>query len=192
MVANIQPPSMTAQTYLDWEPRQELRYEYIDGEVLAMTGGTLPHSELAINLSSLLKTHLRGQGCRVLGADAKVGITENGPFFYADISVTCHPADRTALQYSRHPCLIVEVLSPSTEADDRGAKFAQYRRLDSLQEYVLISSDRVNIEIFRLNPNGKWELSPYGPGDEIMLTSVELQFTIGQLYENIPLTPPSV
>jgi len=185
MTATAHQPYLTPQDYLDWEPLQELRYEYINGQVYAMTGGTLPHSEIAVNLTTLLKNHLRGKGCRVLGSDAKVGITDEGPFLYADGSVTCDARDRTALKFCQFPSLIAEVLSPSTEAYDRGGKFAQYRRLASLQEYVLISSDRISVEIFRLNETGKWELTPYASGDCIYLSSLDLQFPIEQLYEDI-------
>lgn len=188
MITTLQHPHLTPQEYLDWEPLQDIRYEYIDGEIYAMTGSTLPHSEIAINLTTLLKNYLRGKGCRILGSDAKVGINENGPFLYADVSVTCDSRDRTALKFVRYPSLIAEVLSPSTEAYDRGGKFAQYRRFASLKEYVLISSEDISIEIFRLNEKGKWELTPYTQGDEIHFTSIDMRFSIKQLYEDITLT----
>ncbi len=187
MVSIVQHPYLSPQDYLDWELLQALRYEYIDGEVYAMAGGTLPHSEIAVNLTTLLKNHLRGKGCRVLGSDAKIGVTESGPFFYADGSVTCDSRDRGVLKFCRYPCLIAEVLSPGTEAYDRGGKFAQYRRMESLQEYVLIGSDRVAVEVFYLNERGKWELTPYAEGETIQLSSVELKFPIEQLYEEVEL-----
>lgn len=180
--------SFSPQEYLEWEELQEIRYEYAEGEVYAMTGGTLLHSEIALNFGALLKNHLRGRGCRVFNSDAKVGVTENGPFFYPDVNVSCDKRDRTALKFVQYPCLIAEVLSPTTEAYDRGSKFAQYRRLESLKEYVLISSDGVNVEIFRLNQNNKWELTPYSQGDEIQLVSVDLDFSIDLLYEDINLS----
>ncbi|MBW4443987.1 MAG: Uma2 family endonuclease [Plectolyngbya sp. WJT66-NPBG17] len=153
--------SFSPQEYLEWEERQEIRYEYAKGEVYAMTSGTIPHSAIAVNFVSLLKSHLRGRGCQVLNSDAKVGVTENGPFFYPDVNVSCDQHDRTALKFVQYPCLIAEVLSPTTEAYDRGNKFAQYRKLESLKEYVLISSDAVNVDVFRLNENKKWELTSY-------------------------------
>ncbi|MCY7279189.1 MAG: Uma2 family endonuclease, partial [Phormidesmis sp. CAN_BIN44] len=178
MVATLQRPHLSPQEYLEWEAYQSTRHEYIGGEVYAMTGGTIPHSEIAVNMTTLLKTHLRGRGCRILSSDAKIGITDDGPFFYPDASVTCDPRDRTALKFARYPSLIAEVLSPTTEAYDRGNKFAQYRRLDSLKEYVLISSNSVNVEVFCLNQNGKWEFTSYGEGDEVHLTSVDLTVAI--------------
>lgn len=186
MVA-IQHLHLTPQEYLDWEPRQEIRYEYVSGEIYVMTGSTLPHSEIAVNFTTLLKNHLRGSGCRILSSDAKIGITSNGPFLYPDASVTCEPKDRTALKFALYPSLIAEVLSPATEAYDRGGKFALYRRLENLKEYVLISAETISVEIFRLNEKGKWELTPYIEGDEIHLTSLDLCFPIERLYEDINL-----
>ena len=191
MVANFQH-YFSPEEYLEWEELQEIRYEYAEGEVYAMTGGTLPHSGIALNFGVLLKNHLRGRGCQVFNSDAKVGVTDKGPFFYPDVNVTRDTRDRTALKFVQHPCIIAEVLSPTTEAYDRGNKFAQYRRLESLKEYVLISSDSINVEIFRLNQNNKWELTAYTEGDEIHLTSVDLQFSIELLYEDINLVPEAI
>lgn len=177
------------EEYLEWEERQEIRYEYAEGEVYAMTGGTIPHSAIAVNFVSLLKNQLRSRGCQVLNSDAKVGISEKGSFFYPDVKVTCDKRDRTALKFVQYPCLIAEVLSPATEAYDRGNKFAQYRKLESLKEYVLISSESISVELFRLNEKGKWELTPYVEGDEIELTSLDLKFSIELLYEDVNLAP---
>lgn len=181
--------SFSPEEYLEWEERQEIRYEYLEGEVYAMTGGTLPHSEIAVNFVTVLKSHLRGHGCRVFSSDAKVRISEKGPFFYPDATVTCDERDRTALKFAEHPCMIAEVLSPTTESYDRGKKFAKYRQLKSLKEYVLISSDTINVEIFRLNEKEKWELTAYAEGDEIELTSINYKFPIELLYEDIMLVP---
>ncbi|WP_414618917.1 Uma2 family endonuclease [Calothrix sp. CCY 0018] len=114
---------MTPQEYLDWEEKQPLKYEYIDGEVFAMTGGTLAHNDVALNLASALKNHVRGKGCKVQMADAKLGVSENGPYHYPDVMVSCNEKDKRATKVIYHPCLIVEVLSPSTEGIDRGKKF---------------------------------------------------------------------
>jgi Uma2 family endonuclease len=195
MIAIPDKPFMTPDEYLAWEEKQELRYEYVDGvayvrnDIDGMTGGTLPHNDIALNLYSALRSPMRTKGCRVNVADVKVHTSEDGAFFYPDLLVSCHPQDKTALKFVRHPCLIVEVLSPSTESYDRGAKFAHYRRLESLQEYVLISSDRVNVEIFRLNERHKWELTPYAAGETVQFTSIEFECPIELLYEEVDLSP---
>jgi Uma2 family endonuclease len=189
MIAIPDKPYMTLQEYFEWEVQQGCKYEYVNGEVYAMTGGTIPHSAIAVNLSAALRPHVRSRSCRVLSSDAKVAISETGPSFYPDLSVTCDSRDRGAIDAICHPCLIVEVLSPSTESYDRGAKFAHYRRLESLREYVLISSDRVNVEIFRLNERHKWELTPYAAGETVQFTSIEFECPIELLYEDVDLSP---
>jgi Uma2 family endonuclease len=182
---------MTLEQFFQWEVQQDGKYEYINGEVYAMTGGTVPHSAIVVNLVAALRPHARSRSCQVLSADAKVAISDTGPSFYPDLQVTCDARDRGAIDALRYPCLIVEVLSPSTESYDRGAKFAHYRRLESLREYVLISSDRINIEIFRLNDRHKWELTPYSPGETVQLTSIEFECPIELLYEDIELQSSS-
>ena len=192
---------MTSQEYLQWEEQQPIKYEYIEGEVFAMTGGTIPHNDIAINLTSALKNHLRGKGCKVQMADAKVGVSQNGPFHYPDVMVTCDSRDRTARQVIYHPCLIVEVLSPSTEAfespsetpRERGKKFRHYRRIATLKEYVLIEAERMNVECYRLNEQGKWELTSYSPEEtttndaevEVFLSSINFRCPISLLYEDV-------
>ncbi|MBD2259296.1 Uma2 family endonuclease [Pseudanabaena sp. FACHB-2040] len=187
MIASPEKHYMAPAAYLEWEAQQELRYEYAEGEAYAMTGGTIPHNAIAINLIAALRNHVRGGPCRVLGSDAKVAITEQGPFFYPDVLVTCDERDRRAIKFVQFPCLVVEVLSQTTEAYDRGAKFRQYRRLESLREYALISSDQMSVDIFRLNEHSKWELTPYSAGDTIQLTSVDFEFPGDLLYEEVEL-----
>lgn len=185
MIAIPDKPRMTFQEYLEWGVQQDGKYEYVNGEVYAMTEGTIPHSAIAVNLLAALRPHVRGRSCQVLSSDAKVALSETGPGFYPDLSVTCDSRDQGAIEAIRYPCMIAEILSPSTESYDRGAKFAHYRRLDSLREYVLISSDRVNVEIFRLNERNKWELTPYGAGEVIQLVSIEFECAIELLYEDV-------
>ena len=144
---------LTPQDYFEWKAQQELRYEYFDGEVSAMARGSLPHADIALNVASLFKAHLQGR-CKVRNSDAKVGITEDGPFVYPDVSVRCDERDRTAQKFSRYPCLIMEVVSPGAETYDRGGKFTLHRRLDSLKEYVLIGSEAKTVELFRRNGDG--------------------------------------
>ncbi|MEO0490866.1 MAG: Uma2 family endonuclease [Cyanobacteria bacterium J06659_2] len=192
MVAQLDP-QLSPQDYLHWEAAQPIRYGYIAGHVYAMTGGTIPHNQIAVNLIALLKPHLRGKHCKVLSSDAKVGITEQGPFHYPDISVTCDQRDRAARDYIRYPCLIVEVLSESTEAFDRGQKFRHYRQIETLQEYILISQDQMSVECYRLNQHNRWELFHYlhdadkVQTNQLELASVSLTLSFDQLYEDVEL-----
>jgi Uma2 family endonuclease len=175
----------TPEEYFAWEEQQLCRHEYINGEVYAMSGGTVNHSDIAGNLLILLKTHLRGSGCKTLNSDARVNIVESTNYVYPDISVTCNERDKTTTQYITYPCLIVEVLSPSTEAYDRGHKFRMYRQNSSLQEYVLVEADAVAIEIFRKNDGDNWQIINYQAGDLVELKSVNLTFPIEDVYEGI-------
>ncbi|ERN41014.1 uncharacterized protein conserved in cyanobacteria [Rubidibacter lacunae KORDI 51-2] len=186
MVATHGSPHLTPQEYFEWEAHQELRHEYFEGAVFAMTGGSLPHADIALNVASVLRSHLRGR-CKVRNSDAKVGISDDGPFVYPDVSVTCDERDRTARKFSRYPCLIVEVVSPGTEAYDRGGKFALYRRLKTLKEYVLVGTERKTVDVFRLNEQGIWMFMPYGEADEVELSSVGVRIPTDSIYEDVVL-----
>ncbi|CBN53991.1 MULTISPECIES: Uma2 family endonuclease [Kamptonema] len=195
MIANPQFRYMTPQEYLEWEEQQPIKYEYVNGEALAIKGEDIPHNSIAVNLATALKNHLRGKGCIVLMADAKVRISENGPFHYPDVMVTCDERDRRAIEFIQYPCLIVEVLSPSTEGFDRGKKFTNYRRINTLREYVLINAQEISIECYRLNDQNKWELTHYqidettseGTEPEVCLTSIDFRFPISLLYEDVEI-----
>ncbi|MGF1535579.1 MAG: Uma2 family endonuclease [Elainellaceae cyanobacterium] len=185
MVSVPLPSRLTPQEYFDWDPQQALRYEYFDGEVFAMTDGSLAYADIALNVATLLRSALSGR-CKVRNSDARVGISEQGPFVYPDVSVSCDPRDRTAQQFSRFPCLVVEVISPSTEGYDRGGKFALYRQLESLQEYVLVGSAAKGVEVFRRS-EGAWLFMPYGEGDEVRLASVDVTISVAAVYEDVVL-----
>ena len=180
-------PKFTPEEYFLWEEQQLERHEYIDGEVYAMSGGTIAHGEIAGNFLALLKAHLRGSGCKTLNSDCRVSIVGAMKFVYPDISVTCDDRDKTTAQYVTYPCLIVEVLSPSTEAYDRGNKFKMYRRNPSLQEYVLVSVEAIEVELFRKTETGDWRIINYQAGDMVELKSVNFTCQIEQIYEGIVL-----
>lgn len=195
MVANSDRLFIPPEAYLDWEEQQSWKHEYLNGEAYAMTGGTLSHNALAINLTTLLKPYLRGKGCKVFMADAKIQISERGPFFYPDVVVTCDERDLNAKRVIRYPCLVIEVLSPSTEGFDRGEKFKQYRKLETLKEYVLINAETMGVECFRLNAQNKWELTADFADEatkkveaiEIQFTSIDFGCFLAAIYEEVDL-----
>ncbi len=178
-------PRFTPEEYFAWEEQQELRHEYIDGEVYAMTGGTVNHGRIAANFIAMLIPHLRGGSCCLQTSDVKVAIAESDDYVYPDISISCDNRDRTATKFISHPCLIVEVLSPSTEAYDRGDKFRLYRRSPSLQDYVLVNASKIAIDIYHKNNSDRWEILNYVAGDAIELASVSLTFPIEEIFEGI-------
>ncbi len=188
MVALSDRLLMTAAAYLEWEPTQEERYEYWDGEVVAMSGGTRNHNRISGNFFRLLDDALLDRSCDVYIADVKVQVEPGQKYFYPDVVVTCDDSDNDT-QFVQFPCLIIEVLSPSTEALDRGAKFARYRQFSSLQEYVLVQVDRPGIEVFRRNDRGQWVLSEYNVGDNLHLESIDVNIAISDLYRQVEFEP---
>jgi Uma2 family endonuclease len=145
--------------YLEWEAGQVMKYEFHAGEVFAMVGARLSHNTVALNIAVALKNGLRGGPCRVFGDGTKVRVEAADAVLYPDAVVTCDARDRGPEdRFLAHPVLILEVLSDSTAAYDRGEKFALYRRLPSLREYVLVDVESRRVEIFRLNAAAHWEL----------------------------------
>lgn len=185
MIANPQPQKISIEEYLDWEPLQDFRYEYINGEVLAMTGGTIPHNDIALNFYRVLYPHLRSRGCRINVADVKVQVSPNSPYYYADVVVSCDSQDLNARKFIQYPQLIVEVLSPGTEAKDRGEKFSFYRTIPTLQSYILIESDKIAVEYYRRGEGRMWLYSPYALGDTITVESIDFSCIIDSFYEGV-------
>lgn len=186
MIASPQSyPQMSAQEYLDWEAQQELRYEYLDGEVLAMTGGTIPHTKIYLNFYRALYAHLVQTGCEVYVSDVKVQVRANSQYFYPDLVVTCDPSDLSARDFIQNPKVIVEVLSPSTANYDRTKKFRYYRQISSLQNYVLVDSEAISVEVYQRNEGRMWLYSQYEAGEIINLTSIEFECPMELVYEGI-------
>lgn len=186
MVATALSTLLTADAYLQGEADAMIRHEYVRGEVYAMAGAGDGHVRISGNVFALLKAHLRGSGCSVYMADMKVRVKENEAFFYPDVLVTCDPADlqRNYTKYS--PSLIVEVLSVSTEGYDRGEKFALYREINSLQEYVLIDPRSYRVDVFRRNANNRWELFAFTSVDsQVELASLNFQASMSAIYEDV-------
>jgi Uma2 family endonuclease len=187
MVALCEPEfqPMSPAAFLEWETTQELRHEYVNGVVLAMAGGTVAHNDLAVNLLLRLAPHVRSRGCRINVSDVKVKIRRR--FRYPDLVVTCDDRDKDAVKLFQYPKVIVEVLSPSTEAVDRGQKLREYQSLATLQEYVLINSDQAVVEVYRRGEGRSWFYESYGAEDVVTLASLEFSCPIGQIYDGISL-----
>jgi Uma2 family endonuclease len=182
---------MSPEAYLDWESQQDGKYEYENGKIIAMTGGTIPHSQIPLNLGALLLAHFRGKGCKVSVSDAKVSI-KNGKYYYPDVVVSCDERDRFARNFWQYPTLIAEVLSPSTEARDRGVKQQNYMTIETLQTYILIDSEGPRVEVYQRRDR-VWEYQSIGIVETsfeiedplICLTGIDLTFALSVLYENV-------
>lgn len=186
MIASPQNIYCTAEEYLQMEKNSPVKHEYIDGEIYAMAGATDTHVTIAGNIFALLLSHLRGSGCRVYIADMKARIESKNRFYYPDVMVTCEEKDRENATYKKFPRLIIEVLSDSTEAFDRGDKFIDYQSLETLQEYVLINSNKARIECFRRTEKNLWMLQFYTQENkQFQLTSIDFTGTIDDVYEEV-------
>ena len=176
---------MTIEEYLEWEPQQEIRYEYLNGEVFAMTGGTIPHNDIALNFYTALRSHLRAKGCKANVSDVKVQVTPQSPYYYPDVIVSCDAEDLNARKFYKKPKLIAEVLSPVTSSKDRGEKFTYYLKIPSLQEYILIDSETISVERYCGGKGRMWLYYPYLAGDIVTLSSIDFEIPIELFYEGI-------
>ena len=181
---------ISTDEYLKIDREAEIRSEFHDGQMFAMSGGTLPHSLLKVRLVGALARALQGRRCEVTDSDLRVAISAQGPFVYPDAAIYCGEP-RLADNYHDtllNPTIVFEVLSKSSEAYDRGNKFAHYRRIDSLREYVLISHTEPRVEIFAKGPDGKWTLTAcLGEAATFELTSIDVEIALADIYRDITL-----
>ncbi|SRR5258707_1914652 len=164
----------------------EHAYEYLDGEIYMMTGGSPDHAIIGSNVIGILKNLLRGQGCIVYSSDVYVQLSEKHRVC-PDVTVSCDPRDKSAEDAIHYPTLVIEVLSPTTEARDRGRKALQYRACPTIQEYLLISGDAQIVELVRREKNDFWMLQTPGSNDSLELTSIGVRFPIVDIYEDTSL-----
>lgn len=189
IAAKDNAPHLTPEEYFTWEEKQLEKHELIDGQVYAMTGGSVNHSRIAIRFATMVDTHLDASSCIIGNSDLKVNILGTNNYTYPDISVTCDDRDKTTTQYITYPCLIIEVLSKTTEAYDRGGKFRMYQNNPVLKDYLLVSSTAMEIDLYHKNDAGQWMIINYGEGDTIELKSISLSFPIQQIYRGLNFEP---
>ena len=175
---------LSADDYLEGELKSDIRHEYVDGEVYAMAGAGEAHNLIALNVASRLRGAARGGPCRVFISDMKVRVAARNAFYYPDVLVVCDSFD-TQPYFKESPCLIVEVLSSSTEAIDRREKMLAYRTLASLREYVLIAQDKRQVEVYRRGEDGAWSLETLTEGDPLHLECVGAVLSLDEVYEDV-------
>ncbi len=182
MRTSAQLPILTVAEYLEGELGSQVKHEYVAGQVFAMTGTTLRHGAIIGNIASALRAHLRGGPCRVYVADIKVRVEAVDAFYYPDVLVTCEPYNPGGYVVAE-PVLIVEVLSPSTEATDRREKLSAYRRLDSLRDYLIVHQESREVTVHRRDEKCQWWQDVYGPDGAIHLESVQMDLPLSVIYE---------
>jgi Uma2 family endonuclease len=177
---------MSLEEFLAWESAQPAKHEFVDGDVFAMAGASRAHGTIALNLAALIRPAIRRSGCQAYIADMKVVPPGLRSVRYPDLVMTCDARDLEDEQVTRFPKLIVEVLSRNTASVDRGQKFEEYRRIPTLEEYVLIDSTRVLVEVLR-RAGDAWTFTEHGPGASFRLESIPLALRVVDLYEDIEL-----
>ena len=182
-MALTQSDRISPEQYLAEEAVSEERHEYFDGLVYAMTGGTLKHNILAMNLLIRLKPHLQGSPCRVFINDIRLKIDSADCYFYPDLLVHCAETAKTNSTVDSAK-VVVEVLSPSTSNYDLGKKFDVYRQLESLQEYVLIDSESRSVWVYRRADHGDWIFHAYTRDETLRLASIDFSVSLTELYDD--------
>jgi Uma2 family endonuclease len=182
--------TITVEEYFQLEENDpDTRYEYVDGHVYAMAGGTANHDTIKSNIQRILWNLLRGSRCRVYSSDMKVYISETR-YFHPDVIVTCDPRDRGTIQAIQSPRLVVEVLSPTTELIDRTWKLKNYCAHPSIEEYILVDSQSFKIELYHKEQN-KWIYEAFENTDEITLNSLGAHFSFADAYTDVEFEEPA-
>jgi Uma2 family endonuclease len=180
-------PDLTYAEYLAYEHESEVKHEFVNGQAFAMAGASEDHNVIASNLVACIRPSLRGTGCRVFSSDMKLTIAEaNNATYYPDVMVVCDRTDSDPY-VKQKPCLLIEVLSPSTALLDRREKLFNYQKLESLQEYVLVSQSEVKVELYRKDLDGGWLVQSLGTGESLDLRSIDLAIGLSEIYEDVEL-----
>jgi Uma2 family endonuclease len=182
---------ISLEEYHEIERTSDVKYEYSDGRIYDMSGGTFEHSQIALNLSSVLNAHLRGKTCKVANSDMKVlPLGDENPSYFPDVTVTCNPDDyKRGSTVIRSPRLVVEVLSPSTASRDRGEKLLVYQSCMSIEDYVLVSTQRQRVEVYHRESADDWHYRRYTAEQSVVLASVGLTIPVAEIFANTDVPP---
>jgi Uma2 family endonuclease len=186
-MAQREYPNIKIDDYLALDRNsQDARYEYLEGELRMLAGGSADHSTITTNLTSILHRLVEDGPCKVYNSDMKLQLSESR-YVYPDITVTCDPRDQEPEDEMTHfPSVVVEVLSPSTVSVDRGKKLLYYQAHPTIQAYVLADSQSILIEAYQCE-KGRWTFSTYGLGDEVELASLSIRFSVNDVYKKTGL-----
>ena len=190
MTSQTQPQApISIEDYLEGEQHTDTKHEYLAGQIVAMGGASDKHGLIAGSLYAALLPAARRKGCQLFIADMKVRVNHDSDsyFYYPDLLLSCQPDDRESAYYRRHPCLLVEVLSPSTERIDSREKLLAYRLLPSLREYLLLRQDRVQADLYQRGDEGRWEHHTFTqPDDVLALRCLDAAVSLRDVYADVP------
>ena len=191
MTSQTQPQApISIEDYLEGEQHTDTKHEYLAGQVVAMGGASDKHGLIAGSLYAALLPAARRKGCQLFIADMKVRVNHDSDsyFYYPDLLLSCQPDDRESAYYRRHPCLLVEVLSPSTERIDSREKLLAYRLLPSLREYLLLRQDRVQADLYQRGDAGRWQHHTFTqPDDVLALRCLDAAVSLRDVYADVPV-----
>lgn len=180
----------TIQEYLEMENASPEKHEFYRGEIYAMSGAKMPHNDISSNLMTILGPRLKGKKCKPYSGDVRIHIETNTLFTYPDISIIC--GNRITLNNDEYnvlnPTVIIEILSPSTKNCDRGEKFKLYRDIATLKEYILVDSESIHVEVFRINEKNHWELEEYNSlSDQIPVRAIGETILLSEIYDGVKM-----
>ena len=181
--------AVSIEDYLEGEQHTDIKHEYLGGQIVAMGGASDRHGLIGLSLAALLHPHARSKACQLFMGDMKVRVDHDGDsyFYYPDLLLSCNPADKEHAYYRRHPCLLVEVLSPTTERIDTREKLLAYRLLPSLREYLLLRQDRVQADLYQWSDEGRWQHHVLGqPDDALALRCLDAAVSLRDVYADVP------
>jgi Uma2 family endonuclease len=184
----VPKPYFTPAQYLERERASEFRHEFYRGEVFRMAGTSYQHSVITANLVRRLGNALDGSPCRAVPNDLRVLVSASGLYTYPDVVIVCGEPEFEDGEFDTllNPTVLIEVLSPSTENYDRGAKFGHYRRIPSFREYVLLAQDRPSVDRFARQPDGTWLMTPLDQlGDELKFASITAAVSLTDIYSGV-------
>ncbi|HQQ69194.1 MAG TPA: Uma2 family endonuclease [Alicycliphilus sp.] len=190
MTTFTQPQArISIEDYLEGERTTEIKHEYLGGQVAAMGGASDKHGLIGLSLAALLHPLARRKGCQLFMGDMKVRVDHDGEsdFYYPDLLLTRQPDDRESPNYRRNPCLLSEILAPSTERIDRVEKLLAYRLLPSLREYLLLRQDCVQADLYQLGDDGRWRHKVFSQPDEVLaLRCLDVGVSLRDVYADVP------
>jgi Uma2 family endonuclease len=183
-------PTYSYEEYVRFEDANPARHEFVGGHILAMAGGTPAHARLQAAVLFALERRLEGQPCQPFPSDLRIRIAATGMATYPDVTVVCGPVQAAPEDphAAMNPAIIVEVLSDHTSSYDRGEKFEHYRKIPTLQHYVLVSHRERRVEIRQREADGSWSDHHAGRGENFSLGSIGLDLTVDEIYDRSPLT----
>ena len=186
-MSTLPQPRLTLREYLELEEKAEYKSEFFDGEMFAMAGGTPEHGLLAASLTALRVSQVRPRGCRVYSSDVRIAIQATGLYTYPDLSIICGPAEHLPEDPNSltNPILIAEVLSPSTEAYDRGRKLEHYMTIPSLRHYLLVATNSLSVHVYT-REDRQWLLTTNTRAEDVVrLPAVGAEFRVADLYADV-------